>query len=231
MFLLATIPCAQVELHWDHAVQGAAEIRTRQLRGALGAAFNDDAFFHQHDPVTGKPLYRYPRIQYRWINGYGVVVGWGEAASRLLALPWFDLLLRLGEEQVMVSDAALTLTQSQFAAGDRLTNYQLKTPALLFNQDNYRRYQTLTAQEQAVEQERLLVAGLLTAMRGLDVTFNQRLYAAFLNTKKQTCHYKGESLFGLSGTFVTNAVLPSGFAFGHGVSHGFGELVTMNGSV
>ncbi len=226
MHPLATLPLAQVELHWDCNLSGGGETRTRQLRGALGTAFHDDDVFHQHDPATGKLLYRYPQIQYRWRDGRGVILGWGNAASRLLALPWFDLELCLGEDRVVITDAALTLTHSQFAVSERLVHYQLQTPALIFNQDNYRRYRTLNAREQRDERDRLLIANMLTALRGLDVKFSQQLYAAFITPIKQTCHYKGESLFGLRGEFVTNAILPAGFAFGHAVSHGFGELTS-----
>ena len=60
MHPLATLPLAQVELHWDCNLSGGGETRTRQLRGALGTAFHDDDVFHQHDPATGKP---YPAVR------------------------------------------------------------------------------------------------------------------------------------------------------------------------
>jgi hypothetical protein len=227
MHPLAQIPLAQVELHWDRDLSGGGETRTRQLRGALATAFRDDDLFHQHDPATGKVLYRYPQIQYRWRDGRGLILGWGDAASRLLGLPWLDLALRLGEDTVAVTDAALTLTHGQFAIGDRLAYYRIQTPVLLFNQENYRRYRTLAERERRDERDRLLVANLLIALRGLDVAFTQRLYASLIQLDRQTCHYKGESLFGLSGVMVANAILPAGFAFGHAVSHGYGELVAI----
>lgn len=224
MHPLATIPLAQVELHWNHAVSGGGEQRTRQLRGALANAFRDDDLFHQHDPLTGKPLYRYPRIQYRWNDAHGLVCGWGEAAGRLLGLPWLDLTLRLGDDVVSVTDAALTLHQGQFGVSERLIHYRSETPLLLFNQDNYRRYRTLNEKEQKMERERLLVSNLLTALRGLGVTFPERLYALFTRIQTQPCHYKGENLLGITGELATNVLIPDGFSVGHAVSHGYGSL-------
>lgn len=224
MHLLAQVPFAQVELHWDQALPGGGEPRARQLRGALANAFRDDDLFHQHDPVTGKPLYRYPRVQYRWRDGHGRVVGWSEAAARLLNLPWLDLELELGADTARVSDAALTLTPARFGVSDGLLAYRLVTPALLFNQDNYRRYRELDEAGQRRERDRLLVANLLMALRGLDVHFPERLYGAFSHPRAQTCHYKGEAILGLGGEFLSNAVLPEGFALGHAVSHGYGVL-------
>ncbi|MBK1695122.1 hypothetical protein CKO09_10280 [Chromatium weissei] len=224
MLLLKTIPQTQIELNFNSPLSGASEMRTRQLRGALGAAFNDDAFFHQHDPATGKLLYRYPHIQYGWRNGHGVIIGWDTAASQLLTLPWFDLELRLGEDEVRVADAAITVTQGQFGVAKQLVRYSLQQPVLLFNQENYQRYRKMNAHEQYKEQDRLLVANLLTAMRGLEVNFTERLYSVFAQFHTQTIEYKQQRLLGISGEIWTNAVLPNGFAFGHEVSHGFGVI-------
>jgi hypothetical protein len=224
MHLIATILYAQVELQWGRTLPGGGERRTRQLRGALAAAFRGDDLFHQHDLVTGKTLYRYPRVQYRWRDGQGLVIGWGEAANRLMALPWLDLNLQLGEDAVVVSDAVLTLNPGQFGVAERLGYYRLASPVLLFNQDNYRRYQALDEAAQRVERDRLLVSNLLIAMRGLGVTFPERLHATFVQMRTSPCHYKGGTLLGLTGELATNAVLPDGFAIGHAVSHGFGWL-------
>ncbi len=223
MHLLAKVPCAQVALRWDRELAGGAEARARQLRGALAEAFGDDDLFHQHD-ANGKPLYRYPLVQYRWQAGQGLVVGWGAVASRLLALPWLDLALQLGEESVMVGDAALTLRYEPFGVSEQLLHYRLATPVLLLKSENYRRYQGMNEQEQRNERDRLLRSNLLIAMRGLDVEFPERLYATFTQVRKKTCSYKGQDFLGISGDLVCNAVLPEGFAIGHAVSHGFGWL-------
>ena len=224
MHLLTKIPCAQVALRWDRELAGGAETRARQLRGALAQAFSADDLFHQHD-ANGKPLYRYPLVQYRWQGGQGLVVGWGAAASRLLALPWLDLTLQLGEESVTVGDAALTLRYEPFGVSEQLLPYRLVTPALLLKSENYRRYQGLDERGQRAERDRLLVSNLLTAMRGLDIHFPVQLYAAFTRSRLRPCHYKGQELIGIDGEMACNAVLPEGLAIGHAVSHGFGWLV------
>ena len=222
MHSLAKIPCAQVELIWDRDVSGASVQRVRQLRGALATAFRGDPLFHQHDLETGQALYRYPRIQYRWQDGRGVVIGWAEAAQRLLDRPWLDLELRLGDETVQIMDAALTLQQGEFAVSERLERYRLRSPALIFNQENYRRYQQMSELEQARERDRLLVAQLLIALRGLTVRVPERFYATFPHIKPLASRYKGQDLLGFRGEFACNLSLPDGLAFGHAVSHGYG---------
>jgi hypothetical protein len=227
MRLLAKIPHACVELHWDRALSGPAEMRASQLRGALARAFADDDLFHQHDN-EGNVLYRYPRVQYRWYRGNGLVMGWQEAAHKLLQLPWLDLTLRLSNEPVSVTDAMLSTSHGIFAVSDRLQHYRLVSPALLFNQKNYQRYREKEEREQQVERDRLLVAQLLTAMRALQTNFPGHLYATFTYFHTRTCRYKQQELLGLTGRFVCNAVLPDGLAIGHAVSHGYGWIVPAN---
>lgn len=224
MHPIAQIPFAQVELTWNRALNGKPAQRARQLRGAVADAFRDDPLFHQHDPITGKLLYRYPRVHYRWQDGHGLIVGWGDAAQQLLERPWLDLTLTLGEESVAIEDAALTLRQGQFALSERLERYRLRTPALLFNQENYARYRQMSEDLQDRERDRLLISNLLIALRGLEVHVPERLYAGFTQFQSQPCHYKNQPLLGLTGTFLCNAHLPDGLALGHAVSHGFGWL-------
>ena len=126
----------------------------------------------------------------------------------------------------MVDDAALTLQHGQFGVSERLLRYRFMTPVLLFKSENYRRYQVMDEAGQRAERDRLLVSNLLTAMRGLDVTFPERLYATFTQIKTQTCHYKNQDLLGVIGEFICNAIIPDGLALGHAVSHGFGWIKT-----
>lgn len=221
MHHLATLSYTKVVLHWHEALSGSSEARARQLRGALAAAFAGDDRFHQHDD-RGRLLYRYPRIQYRWYQGYGVVVGWEQGAEVLAGLPWLDVRLSLGGDEVQVCDALIETAQKSFYADQKLHHYRLVTPVMLLNQANYRRYQSLSSEEQAHERDRLLVAQILTALRGFHIDFNTQLYAAFTQVRPCSCSYKQQTLLGLRGQFISNAVLPADFALGHAVSHGYG---------
>lgn len=224
MHHLATLAHTRVELHWDRELPGPAELRARQLRGALARAFANDDCFHQRDG-RGQVVYRYPRIQYRWHRGDGLVVGWEQGAEVLRTLPWLDLELRLGTDAARVSDALIGCASTSFYASERLHHYRLASPVLLFNQENYRRHQEMSPREQMVERDRLLVAQMLSALRGFHIDFNTRLYASFIQARNTVCRYKNQELLGLLGRFASNAVLPSGFAFGHAVSHGYGWII------
>jgi len=223
MHPLATRPYTEIELHWDLPLADSAQARARQLRGALARAFGEDSLFHQRD-ATGRQIYRYPRIHYRWHSGLGLVAGWLEAADLLPKLPWLDLELSLGEDRVRITDAVISCRKAQFGVSPRLLHYRLASPALLFNQENYRRFQGLKAGDKQQEQDRLLTAQLLTALRGMDISFPDRLYAGLIDPRSRKCRYKEQELLALTGRFVCNAELPSGFAIGHAVSHGYGAI-------
>ena len=153
-------------------------------------------------------FYRYPLIQYRWQQGQGVISAWSEATDTILNVSWLNLPLRLGEDQVQVDDALITVKQAHFGISERLLHYRLLTPALIFNQNNINQYRHLGAAAQQSERERLLVAQLLRSLKGLQVNFPVTLYAAFTQTQFSSCPYKGRNLVGISGEFVSNALLP-----------------------
>ena len=221
MHLLTTYPYTEVELTWNHPLAGRWETRARQLRGALARLFSDDDRFHQHDS-EGRVLYRYPPILYRWTRGKALITGWGDAAQLLPNLPWLDLELTLGEDPVAVDDALIRCRAAEIAYSPRLHPYRLLSPALLFNQDNYRRFQELGGDEKQQELDRLLTAQLLTTLRNLGAELPGHLYATLIDPRPQRCHFKQQELLGLGGRLLCNLSLPPGFAFGHAVSHGYG---------
>jgi hypothetical protein len=47
----------------------------------------------------------------------------------------------------------------------------------------------------------------------------------FVDARSRRCRLKQQDLLGFDGRLVCNLVLPSGFAFGHAVSHGYGWIV------
>ena len=223
MHVLACHPFTCVRLKWSIETRGDMFDLIRQLRGALGTQFAEADLLHQHMP-NGKFAYRYPRVQYRWEDGAGLVFGWETAAAVLSDLPWLDVSARFGGRNAQVEEAVIAVGTGEFSVIDRLVRYRLLTPVLLFNQENYRKYRELPTNERDTECDRLLVAQILTALRGMDILFPERLYAAFVTRKTRVRTYKGQSLLGIEGTIVTNAGLPNGFGIGHAVSHGYGWM-------
>jgi hypothetical protein len=82
----------------------------------------------------------------------------------------------------------------------------------------------MKAEERAAERDRLAVAELLMALRGVGVEFPGRLFAAVEVRSACPCRYKDLTLLGFRGTLLANVDLPDGFGIGRATSHGYGWL-------
>ena len=139
-------------------------------------------------------------------------------------VPFLDSPFRLGDKTYCVADVQFALSTHKIVESPRLMRFFFRSPWLPFNQKNYAKYQHLTKYEQQIELDRLAVANILSALKGLNIFFQDRLYAGFVCNKSRVCRYKDTSLLGFQGTLLTNIDLPSGFAIGKAVSHGYGWL-------
>jgi hypothetical protein len=217
---MSAVDLVTVRLTW--AEEGSVRSSPDLLRGAVAGRFPDNPLFHQHDGE--RVVYRYPQVQYRWDRDGPVLLGLGEGARFLSAVEWAGMELRIGDRPLTVRDAVCTFRRHEIRPTTGLVRYRLAAPWLPFSQENYRRYQSMNAEERLAERDRLAVAGLLIALRGFGVEFPCRLYAAFESAAARPCRYKGVDLLGFRGRLLTNVDLPDGFAFGRAVSHGYGWL-------
>ncbi len=192
------------------------------LRGAIAERFTDNPLFHQHDHE--RLVYRYPSVQYRWDREGPIILGLGEGARFLVGVDWVGMELRIGEQVMTVRDALCHFRRHHICPAPRLLRYRFVSPWLPFSQENYQRYRGMTPAEQAAERDRLAVANLLMALRGVDVEFPGRLYAAFELHSARQCHYKDVSLLGFRGNLLANVDIPDDFAIGRATSHGYGWL-------
>ncbi len=221
---IAQIPVAEVRLQWTEPWDGPPA--PHLLRGAVAAAFPDCDLFHQHR-ADGRPIYRYPRIHYRWDDGDGLLVGFGPGVEALNTLfsAEDDLEFRLGTRIVRIREAVARFRLCNVRRLDGLRRYRFRTPWLPLNQTNYQRFRSLDVPGKSRELDRLAVAGILSAFKGLGITLPFRVTAAFVARRSRWCRYKSESLLGFTGVLVCNLDLPADFAVGRAVSHGYGWLV------
>lgn len=217
---MTTVDFLTVRLTWveDVPMRSAPHL----LRGAIAGRFPENPLFHQHDGE--RTVYRYPHVQYRWDAEGPIILGIGEGAHFLASVEWAGMQLRIGDQVAVVRDALCTFRRHEIQPSPRLLRYEFVSPWLLLSQDNYQRYRVLSATQQAEERDRLAVAGLLVALRGIGVEFPGRLYAAFELYAARPCRYKEVDLLGCRGRLLANVDLPDGFAIGRAVSHGYGWL-------
>lgn len=211
---------AIAELHWSQSLLSPPE--PRLLRAAIASQYPDQSIFHQH--TKSGVLYRYPLVHYRREKEYSVIAAFSEGAQLLLQVPFTEKPLMLGSKTACITHVDFRMKKHELTVSPHLLRYVFRSPWLPLNQDNFARYQNMTREEQATERDRLAVANILSALKGLGIYFDDRLYAAFFLRRSCACQYKDQRLLGFWGTLVTNADLPSDLAIGKAVSHGYGWI-------
>jgi len=221
---MSKIPISRLCLRFSASV--SAHAPTYLLRGALASAFPEEPLLHQHkrDGV----IYRYPLIQYRWWDGNGIVIGFHEGACLLPKLPLLEHQFQLGNSIVRIIDIETQFAQEDVKPASRLLRYRFMSPWLPLDQENFEKYKIMSQNQRADERDRIIVGNLLTALRGLNIEFPDRLYATVQVYRTVTCFYKGQRLLGFMGRLLTNVLLPDDLAVGRAVSHGYGWLKRVN---
>jgi hypothetical protein len=219
------IPIACLQLRFAGSANGSS--RPHLLRGALANLFPDEPILHQHG--QNGLIYRYPLVHYRWRNGDGLLVGFHEGAHLLARLPLIDRPLQLGTVTTNISDVEIHFATQGVRVAERLVRYCFASPWVPFNQENYQIYRGLNQNQQADERDRIAVANLLIALRGLKIEFPGRLYAAVQVSRAIPCTYKDQTFIGFWGTLITNVDFPDDIAIGRAVSHGYGWLKRVSG--
>lgn len=218
--VLKILPRKSVFVGFDQDLERGYVTAFREAVGYL-MAHND--LFHQHK-LDGSCIYRYPLIHYREISRcLGCVTAWGAATEHIDLIPWAVFSFDFGSAHTV--KIFRTKSESSMVTIEHAQQplyYKFWSPVLLLNQKNYRKYRTMRS-ERTNELNRLLIAAILMALRGLDVFFPERLAVNF-HGEPEWGQHKGQSLLGFTGTFTANISLPNDFAVGHAVSHGFGAI-------
>lgn len=224
---MSKIPIARLRLRFVESIDVPSQAHL--LRGALANLFPDEPLLHQH----GRDgfLYRYPLVHYRWLNGNGILTGFHEGAHLLVRLPLLDHSLQLGNVTTRIVDMEIRLSVEEVKLTERLLRYYFVTPWLPLSQENYEVYKKMNSIEQAQERDRIAVGNLLTALRSLKIELPGRLYAAVQVRRGIPCRYKDQTFVGFLGTLLANVDIPDDMAIGRAVSHGYGWLKRVGGSM
>jgi len=198
-----------------------------RFRGAICQAAGKEAhLFHNHDPESGKVLYRYPRIQYRLYKGKALLLGLNKGANEL-----HDFLGRWGGGLEWKGD----IIRPELISGKRellpagqareIKTYIIKD-WLALNQENFRWWcETPSLSKRLEGLEKILVAQLLMMAQGLDWQISWDLQAAITHiSRKRTLTYRKVPRIALDLEFQSNIDLPKFLAVGKAVSEGFGRI-------
>ncbi len=196
-----------------------------KLRGYFGDLFREHSTVLHNHYESGELKYRYPLVQYKVLNGIPTLVALEEGA-RLLT----KLFLKIKELNIdctiyPVHNKNMKSEEVEIGYSEELHEYRFETLWMGLNQDNYRKYITLGADEKQQFLRSIVVGNVLSFFKGLNVHLddNQRLIAS-IKTKERSTKFKDKDMLAFEGSFVINAILPDHIGIGKAVSRGFGTI-------
>lgn len=197
-----------------------------QLRGFFATKFTEYELLHQHVDA-GKLIYRYPKIQYKIIDGSPMVIGINEGAEVLKEIyDQYDQ-IRLGDNTYEIVERGVTLRKEEFGISDKILSYRFVTPWLALNQKNHERYMKSDRIERRDLLRRTLTGNLLSMAKGLDYVVTSQIRLDIGRTRHTSCTVKGVGMLGITGEFMANFAIPDYLGLGKSVSRGFGAVVGM----
>lgn len=201
--------------------------QVHKFRGFIGNLFRDYDLIHNHDPKTGKPIYRYPLIQFKLVNRQPAIIAITEAAVSAFAdiFMTLDRIVIEGTE-IPVYEKDLDLYDSEFGYSAETFVYEFVSPWIGLNQKNHRKYSDAGDQAQ---RDQILRGALIGNMLSMSKFLGHWLekeqeIRAEVRVKECQVNLKGRPMIGFTGIFKTNFMIPDHLGVGKSVSRGFGTV-------
>jgi hypothetical protein len=197
-----------------------------KFRGFVGNLFKDYNLIHNHDLHTGKPIYRYPLIQFKLINKTPCIVAITEPAVAV----FLDIFMKLDNVtidnvSIPIFEKDLKVDDVEFGFSNESFMYEFLTPWIGLNQKNYQRYETSIFSKKNEILKKILIGNILSMAKYLDYWLgkNQKINIE-LQVRENRVNLKGNPMIGFSGLFKTNFNIPDHLGIGKSVSRGFGTV-------
>lgn len=198
-----------------------------KLRGFFGNYFKEySPLLHNH-LEDNKLNYAYPLVQYKILDNVPYLIGIKEGAELLR-----DLFLKMNKltidgETFPVYSKNIDFRQAEIGIPNNLYVYRFQTLWMALNEENYRLYSRYEKERQKEQLEGILKRNLSNTLKALGFPITQETPAilARLNTYREDhTRFKGNSMLGFRGEFITNVLLPDNVGLGKSVARGFGAI-------
>lgn len=196
-----------------------------KLRGYFSTQFGRHSDLWHNHREDGKPIYRYPLIQYKVVDRTPRLVGL-EAGARLLIDHFLSVSeIRIDELVIPVHSKQVKSTQVDIGVNDQLYTYRFATPWFALNPDTHKDYIRAPKEKQQALLQRILVGHILRCMGGLGYRADKQVIAKLMDLQTVHSKFKGRKMDMFKGLFVTNAHLPSLLGLGKSTARGFGTII------
>lgn len=195
-----------------------------KLRGYFSQLFGAESDLWHNHRADGKPIYRYPLIQYKVIGRQPMLTGLGEGAQ-LLTQHFLDVKeLHIDGLRIPLHSKQIKSHKADIGVNGELHTYRFANPWFALNQENYQRYQNATPDARQQLLQRLLAAHILAFYKGINHWEKQQIMVSIVQLQPLTTQFKNQPMLMFKGQFVTNAQLPEYIGLGKSVARGFGSI-------
>lgn len=195
-----------------------------KIRGYLGNLFWDNSYAHQHDS-SGSLIYRYPRVQYKTLDGECLLISFDEGRE-ITAKVFNDITsVNIAGDFKEIISKGMENYSSPFGISDKHLHYSFLTPWLALNEKNYDIYRKLKSWiDKKRLLEKVLIGNIISMSKSLGYTVPVPIKAEMHHLKEITTSLKGTPMLGLLGSFSVNFDIPDYWGIGKSVSRGFGTV-------
>lgn len=199
------------------------------FRGAIIHRSAGNTLFHNHEGEGYR--YRYPRIQYKIIDGRPAVMGINEGAKALMAMfpDGEPMVFTLGGREIDFHIAYRGEMTGAIEVTDRLYRYQINNWLPLNNRNfsDFRNADGLA--EQITMLEKILTGNILSLAKGLGIFLKSRIVCRIVDLSfKGATTYKGVELMTFSAVFRCNVTLPQWIGLGKSSSINHGTITILS---
>ncbi len=200
-----------------------------KFRGFIGNFFKNHDLIHNHDLKTGKPIYRYPLIQFKLIDDMPAIIAITDRAVSIFSEIFMKLDKIIIEDTVIpVFEKNLKIEEVEFGYSDEIFMYEFVSPWIGLNQKNFIKYNDAGREEKNEMLKRVMTGNILSMSKYLDCWLSKDQKIKIDHKLKETkVNLKGKNMTGFTGIFKTNFSIPDYLGLGKSVSRGFGAVWRM----
>lgn len=188
------------------------------FRGFLGNLFVEDTEFHHHSDKA----YHYPLIQYKKIDDQLIILGLqGYAAQLAKKITSVDA-IQVPNRVVYVRSKHIRMHNEEII--QQTCHYEFATPWIALNEVNYGLFKAMDRRRRREFLERILVANVLSCLKGLGIHVDFRIKADIYQYKALRVKAHGNLFIGFFARFQLNILLPDWVGLGKSVSKGYGTI-------
>ena len=204
--------------------------QTHLFRGYIAKIFKQNEIIHNHDLTNGKCKYHYPLIQYKIIDGKPMILGIGSKAINILKAILCQIRhIKFKNDSFKILKSYMEITQESIGISHNTKTYELVSPWLSLNSENYKKYTNATVKDQNKILNRCLAGNILSLSKYLDYTVCEKIVP---ETKlfPKLVNLKGQKMTGFYGSYSVNFYLPDYIGIGKSCSRGYGSCVNISNS-